>query len=98
MSIDFTQRTLSILGSTGSIGTQALEIAEHLKIRVVSIAAFGNIELLEQQVRRFRPKRVAVYDQKAAEDLKIKIADLDIPVLAGEKAFVRRRPSWQTVL
>lgn len=85
MSIDFTQRTLSILGSTGSIGTQALEIAEHLKIRVVSIAAFGNIEMLEQQVRRFRPKTVAVYDEKAAGDLKIKIADLDIPVLAGEQ-------------
>lgn len=76
-------KSLIILGSTGSIGTQALEVCERQGYKVNALAAGGNIQLLETQARKFGVKLVAVSDQNKAEDLKIKLRDTDIKVLSG---------------
>ena len=76
-------RSLVILGSTGSIGTQALEVAEQAGYRVVGLAAARQVDLLEQQIRQFRPAVAAMYDEKAAADLRLRIADLPVRVLSG---------------
>ncbi len=75
--------TISILGSTGSIGTQTLEVARKLGLNVASLSAYGSIGILEEQIREFRPSLAVVYDANRAEELKIKIADTDTKVLSG---------------
>ncbi len=74
---------LNILGSTGSIGTQALEICRHLGIRVCGISAGSNIALLEQQIREFRPLFCHVYDETQGRILAQKVKDTDTKVLYG---------------
>ena len=74
---------LSVLGSTGSIGTQALEVCEKLNIRVTALAAGGNTELLEKQARKFKPSLVAVFDEKKASLLKAALKDTDIRVVSS---------------
>lgn len=76
-------KSLVILGSTGSIGTQALEVCRRDGYKVNALAAGGNIELLEKQAREFGVKAVAVFDENKANDLKIKLADTDIKVFGG---------------
>lgn len=76
-------KSLVILGSTGSIGTQALEVCRRDGYRVEALAAGGNIDLLEKQAREFKVKAVAVFNEQKAADLKIKLADTDIKVLSG---------------
>lgn len=76
-------RSLVILGSTGSIGTQALEVASEAGYRVIGLAAARQVDLLEQQIRRFKPLVAAMYDEKAAADLRIRVADLPVRVLSG---------------
>lgn len=76
-------KNISVLGSTGSIGVRALEIAENLKINVKGLAVLKNISLLETQIRKFKPKKVAVFDEKYASILKSKISDLNVKVLCG---------------
>ncbi len=76
-------KTISILGSTGSIGTQALTVARAGDYRVCALAAGSNITLLEQQAREFSPALVAVMDENAAADLKTRLADTDIRVVSG---------------
>lgn len=79
---------LSILGSTGSIGRQALEVCEKLNIRVTALSCGRDIALLEQQARRFRPAVAAVADENAAAALKISLADTNTRVLAGEEGLI----------
>lgn len=78
-------KNLVVLGSTGSIGTQTLDIvrANRDKYAVCALAACKNTELVESQAREFGVKRVAMFDEKAAESLKISLADTDIRVLSG---------------
>jgi len=76
-------KSLIILGSTGSIGTQALEVCRREDYKVTALAAGSNIELLEQQAREFKVKTVAVFNETAAKELKIKLNDTDIKVLSG---------------
>ncbi|MBO5358554.1 MAG: 1-deoxy-D-xylulose-5-phosphate reductoisomerase [Clostridia bacterium] len=76
-------KSLVILGSTGSIGTQALEVCRRDGYKVEALAAGGNIELLEAQAREFKVKAVAVFNEQKAKELKIKLSDTDIKVLAG---------------
>lgn len=82
---------LSILGSTGSIGTQALEVVEDLSgirdIEVVAISGNSNIKLLEDQIRKFKPKYAAVSDKSAAGLLKTAVADTDCCVLSGQEGL-----------
>ncbi len=78
-------RCISILGSTGSIGTQSIEVAKKLNIRVAALAASGKrIELLESQARDLTPKIVAVSCEKAAKDLRTRLADTNVKVVCGE--------------
>lgn len=76
-------KSLIILGSTGSIGTQALEVCRRDGYKVTALAAGSNIELLEKQAREFKVKAVAVFSEEKAKDLKIKLSDTDIKVLSG---------------
>ena len=74
----------AILGSTGSIGTQTLEIARRNKdIKITALAAGSNITLLEEQIREFRPKLAAVWDEEKAAQLKDRVRDLDVKVVSG---------------
>lgn len=76
-------KELILLGSTGSIGTQALDVMRQNGWRVTALAAGRNVELLEQQAREFHPQIVAVFDEKAADDLKIRLKDTSVRVLSG---------------
>ena len=80
-------KTMSILGSTGSIGTQALDVARLNGFTVEALTSNSNITLLEEQIREFKPKTVAVNNEKAAQELRIKIADTDTRVLSGEEGI-----------
>lgn len=78
-----------LMGSTGSIGTQTLQVArQHEEIEITGLAARSNIELLEKQIREFKPKLVCVCDETKAEELKIKVADTNTKVISGEKGLV----------
>ena len=79
---------ISLLGSTGSIGRQTIEVAEQLHIRVLALAAHSNIALLESQARRLRPRLVAVYDGAASGDLRVALADTVIRVASGESGLL----------
>ena len=77
-------KKIAILGSTGSIGTQTLDVVRANKdIQVLGISAGRNILKLEEQVREFHPRLVAVWDEQAAKDLQIRIADLPVEVVSG---------------
>ena len=82
-------RKISILGSTGSIGTQTLEVVEILNdIKVMAITGNSNIRLLEEQARKFQPELVAVMDEKNAEELKARLSDMNIRVVSGMDGLV----------
>ncbi len=76
-------KTLSILGSTGSIGTQALEVVDLQGYEVICLTAGSNVEIIEAQIRKYKPKYAALADEKAADELKIKVADTETKVLSG---------------
>ena len=77
-------KTIAILGSTGSIGTQTLEVVrENGDIQVAALSAGANITLLEKQIREFHPRLVAVWDKEKATELKTKVADLNVEVVSG---------------
>ena len=77
-------KKIAILGSTGSIGTQTLDVVRANKdIQVLGISAGRNILKLEEQIREFHPRLVAVWDEQAAKDLQIRIADLPVEVVSG---------------
>ncbi len=77
-------KNIVILGSTGSIGTQALEVARKHSFKIEALAAGKNIKLLEEQAREFLPRFVAVSDEKSAIDLKQRLKDTNIKVLSGQ--------------
>ena len=79
---------ISILGSTGSIGTQTLEVAKACGIPVVALTAHSNVDLLEQQARQFHPALVAAADFTAAASLAQRLSDTDIQVLSGEAGIL----------
>ena len=82
-------RRIAVLGSTGSIGTQTLEVVEnHPDMEITALAAGSNIRLLEEQIRRFRPKVAAVWFEERAEELKARVADLDVRVEAGMDGLI----------
>ena len=79
--------SISILGSTGSIGRQTVAVAEHLGLDVRALTTNRNIQLVEEQARRLHPAFVAVYDETAAKALRIALADTDIAVGSGERGL-----------
>ncbi|MCR4590129.1 MAG: 1-deoxy-D-xylulose-5-phosphate reductoisomerase [Lachnospiraceae bacterium] len=78
-------KRLAVLGSTGSIGTQTMDIvdAHPEDLSVVSVAAGKNTGLIEKQIRKYKPQIAALYDEKAAEDLKVRVSDTGVRVLSG---------------
>lgn len=76
-------RKASILGSTGSIGTQSLEVCEKHGIQITALAAHSSTELLEQQARKFHPEYVGIYNENKYTELKERLADTNIKVLCG---------------
>lgn len=77
-------RQIGILGSTGSIGTQTLEVVRNREdIRVCGLAAGGNIKLLEEQIREFSPRLVAVWDEEKAKELRERTRDLEVEIQSG---------------
>lgn len=80
--------TISLLGSTGSIGRQTLDVAEQLGLRVAALTANRSAQRVEAQARKFHPQLVALYDETAAQDLKIRLADTDIRVVSGLEGLV----------
>ena len=82
-------KKIAILGSTGSIGTQTLEVvAEHKDIEVVALACGRNIQMLESQMRQFQPKLVAVWNETDAVTLRNRTRDLSIPVYTGMEGLL----------
>ena len=81
-------KCISVLGSTGSIGRQTLQVARELGITVAALAAGRQIDLLEQQARRFRPCLVAVFDEAAARELRKRLSDLPTEVVGGMEGLV----------
>ena len=81
-------KTIALLGATGSIGRQTLEVARELGLTVAALTAHTNIDLLEWQARQFRPRLAAVYDAAAAAVLRDRLSDTDIEVLAGEEGLL----------
>ena len=93
-------KAISILGSTGSIGVQTLDVARMHHIKVIALTANKRIDVLEQQAREFQPLMVAVLDQAAALQLKAALADTDIAVYAGEEGILAaaQHPQADTVV
>lgn len=76
-------KNLSILGSTGSIGTQSLETVRKCGYSVSALSAYSNVDLIERQIREFKPKTAALVDEAAAKELKSRVSDTDTRVLSG---------------
>lgn len=91
---------LCILGATGSIGTQALDVARQHHLNITALTANGNVEKMEQEVREFHPAKVAMLNDVAAADLKTRIADTDTKVLTGVDGICEcaTDPACDTVL
>ena len=82
-------KKIAVLGSTGSIGTQTLEIVRaNGDIRVESVAAGSNIDLLEKQIREFRPRIAAVWNEEKAKELSVRVADTRTRVLSGKEGII----------
>lgn len=83
-------KKITILGSTGSIGTQTLEIVrENTDLEVVGLAAGSNVELLEKQVREFRPRLVSLQSEKYCKELKLRLADMEVEIVSGMEGLIQ---------
>lgn len=94
-------KNVVILGSTGSIGTQSLEVIEEKEgFSVLAISGNSNIELLENQARKFKPKFVVIPNEKKASELKIKLKDVNVSVLSGKESLeeIAALPEADTVI
>lgn len=80
--------TISILGSTGSIGRQTLSVAEHLGVQVCALTANGNVDRIEEQARQFRPKLCVMMDPEAADELKKRLSGTGIAVRSGMDGLI----------
>ncbi len=81
-------KSMVVLGSTGSIGTQTLDVAEKYNIKICALTAHSNVKLMEEQVRKFKPALAVMYDESAAAQLKITLADTDTQVLCGMEGLI----------
>ncbi len=81
-------QNISILGSTGSIGTQTLDVVDKLGLSVSALAASTNIKKLEQQVRKYKPQLAVVFDKDKAKEFKLNIKDTDTKVLCGMDGLI----------
>ena len=91
-------KTISVLGSTGSIGTQCLEIVKKHGFKVKSLTAHKNIKLLEEQARVFNPEFVAVFDEEKAKELKTKLSDTAVKVYGGNDGVLAAAESGSDIV
>lgn len=93
-------RCISVLGSTGSIGRQTLDVAQTLGVRVAALAANTGVDALEAQCRAVRPELAVLYDETAAQELKARLADMNITVLGGMAGLLAaaEHPAADTVV
>ena len=89
---EFSEIAISVLGSTGSIGRQTLDVCRSLGIRPVALTAHSNIQLLETQAREFLPQLVVVTEESLASSLKVALADTPVQVKAGPQALEKPPP------
>ena len=89
-------KSISVLGCTGSIGRQTIAVAEHIGMPVAALTANRKIDLLEEQARRLHPRFVAVYDEQAAKQFKIAVADTDIQVGSGMEGLIQAATMEET--
>ena len=89
-------KRIALLGSTGSIGRQSLEVIEALGYRVTALTANRSVELLEAQCRRFQPRLAVCMDAEAAKALKIKISDTPVKVFAGMEGLLEAAAAEET--
>ena len=82
-------RAISLLGSTGSIGRQTLEVCEEIGVKVEALTAKSNVDLLEEQVRRFRPSLAVLENLEAAMELRRRLSDVDVEVAYGLDGLLR---------
>ena len=82
-------KKIAILGSTGSIGTQTLEVVRQTgELEVVALAAGSSVEKMEQQIREFHPRLAAMWEETAAKELRERTADLDVKVVSGMEGLL----------
>ena len=81
-------KTIALLGATGSIGRQTLEVAGELGLRVAALTANTQVDLLEQQARQYMPRLAVLYDENAALALKKRLRGTSIEVMAGEEGLL----------
>jgi len=94
-------KKIAILGSTGSIGTQTLEVARANKdLKITALAAASNVKLLEKQIREFHPSLAAVWTEEKAKELKTMVADLDVRIVAGMEGLleIARHPEAELLV
>lgn len=89
---------ISVLGCTGSIGTQTLAVADHLNLKVDALSANRQLDKLEPLVRKFMPKVVAVYDEESAKKFKTRIADTPVKVVSGMDGLIEAALQGETVV
>lgn len=82
-------KTISLLGSTGSIGRQTLQVVQELGLHVAALTANENVDLMEQQVRQFRPRLAVLYRQDAADVLRRRVSDVDVEIAWGMEGLVK---------
>lgn len=94
------KRNISILGSTGSIGRQSLDVIAACGMSVAALTANSNVELMEQQVRQFKPELAVLMDEKAAAELRVRLADTNTRVASGMDGLIEATsiPSADTVI
>jgi 1-deoxy-D-xylulose-5-phosphate reductoisomerase len=76
-------KRINLLGSTGSIGVQTLDVAREHGYKIESLAAYSNVDVIEKQIREFKPQYAAMVDDNAAKQLKERVSDLDVKVMSG---------------
>ena len=81
-------KSVTVLGSTGSIGTQSLEVIDALGLKVAALAANKSVELLEKQIRQYNPGIAAVYDEAAADILRARVSDTRTAIVSGMKGLI----------
>ena len=90
-------KKIAILGSTGSIGTQTLDVVRaNGDIEVLGISAGRNVKMLEEQAREFHPQLIAVWDENAAKDLAVRLADMDVKIVSGMEGLLELARMPQT--
>lgn len=89
---------ISILGSTGSIGTQALDVVDNLGLQVTALTAATNTKMLEQQVRKYKPEIAVLFDEEKAKEFKISVADTNTKVFGGMNGLIEAATSEKAEL